>query len=181
MNRQRRETIIQEIEYWKRSRLLPEHYCDYLLALYTEGDARSHGRRWRSSLAAGLCLLLPAAALVIYFTELSFVLQTLLFALFLAACLFFCWRWRNKRELLHFPLIGSAWILLMASILEVDRYFSQANGCASSCRARKLCSLVCCRPPASPSLLFARRCQRGVACNRRHLVALRRVVAFSAT
>ena len=128
MNRQRRETIIQEIEYWKRSRLLPEHYCDYLLALYTEGDARSHGRRWRSSLAAGLCLLLPAVALVIYFTELSFVLQTLLFALFLAACLFFCWRWRNKRELLHFPLIGSAWILLVASILEVDRYFPRQTG-----------------------------------------------------
>ncbi|KFL17520.1 membrane protein [Geobacillus stearothermophilus] len=128
MNRQRRETIIQEIEYWKRSRLLPEHYCDYLLALYTEGDARSHGRRWRSSLAAGLCLLLPAAALVIYFTELSFVLQTLLCALFFAVCLFFCWRWRNERQLLHFPLIGSAWILLVASMLEVDRFFQGQAG-----------------------------------------------------
>ncbi|OKO91257.1 hypothetical protein RA955_03190 [Geobacillus proteiniphilus] len=128
MNRQRRETIIQEIKYWKRSRLLPEHYCDYLLALYTEGGARSRGRRWRSPLAAGLCLLLPAVALVIYFTELSFVLQTLLFALFLAVCLFFCWRWRNERELLHFPLIGSAWILLVAAIAGSEQYFPGQTG-----------------------------------------------------
>lgn len=182
MNRRRRETIIREIEYWKRSRLLPEHYCNYLLALYTEGDASLSPRRpLRSRLEASLCLLLPAAALAIYFTELSFVLQTLLCALFFAVCLFFCWRWRNERELLHFLLIGSAWILLVASMLEVDRFFPGASGCASRCRDRKLCSLVCSRPSASPSLLFARRCQRTAACSRRHLVALRRVVAFSAT
>lgn len=90
MNRRRRETIIREIEYWKRSRLLPEHYCNYLLALYTEGDASLSPRRpLRSRLEASLCLLLPAAALAIYFTELSFVLQTLLCALFsLFACFF---------------------------------------------------------------------------------------------
>ncbi|PJW15499.1 MULTISPECIES: hypothetical protein [unclassified Geobacillus] len=128
MNRQRRETIIQEIEYWKRSRLLPEHYCDYLLALYTEGDARSHGRRWRSSLAAGLCLLLPAAALVIYFTELSFVLQTLLLSLFLAACLLLVWRWRKERQLLHFPLIGSAWLLLVETVAVSSHYFPGQTG-----------------------------------------------------
>ncbi|MED3783408.1 hypothetical protein [Geobacillus stearothermophilus] len=129
MNRRRRETIIREIEYWKRSRLLPEHYCNYLLALYTEGDASLSPRRpLRSRLEASLCLLLPAVALAIYFTELSFVLQTLLCALFFAVCLFFCWRWRNERELLHFPLIGSAWILLVASMLEVDRFFQGQAG-----------------------------------------------------
>ncbi|WP_445612717.1 hypothetical protein [Geobacillus sp. YF-1] len=128
MNRQRREIIIREIEYWKRSRLLPEQYCDYLLALYTEGGVRPRGRQWRGSLAVALCLLLPAAALVIYFTELSFVLQTLLFALFLAICLFLGWRWRRERLLFHVPLIAGAWLLLVASVAGSERYFPGQGG-----------------------------------------------------
>ncbi|WP_440898184.1 hypothetical protein ACS127_15190 [Amphibacillus sp. Q70] len=38
MNGQRKATIINEIKYWKENRLLPDEYCDYLLALYTEGE-----------------------------------------------------------------------------------------------------------------------------------------------
>ncbi|AKM19715.1 hypothetical protein [Geobacillus stearothermophilus] len=129
MNRRRRETIIREIEYWKRSRLLPEHYCNYLLALYTEGDASLSPRRpLRSRLEASLCLLLPAAALAIYFTELSFVLQTLLLSLFLAACLLLVWRWRKERQLLHFPLIGSAWLLLVETVAVSSHYFPGQTG-----------------------------------------------------
>jgi len=37
MDQQRKATIIHEIKYWKDNHLLPEHYCDFLLALYTEG------------------------------------------------------------------------------------------------------------------------------------------------
>lgn len=37
MDQQRRATIIHEIKYWKDNHLLPSHYCDFLLALYTEG------------------------------------------------------------------------------------------------------------------------------------------------
>ncbi|AGT32820.1 membrane protein [Geobacillus genomosp. 3] len=128
MNRRRRETIIREIEYWKRSRLLPEQYCDYLLALYTEGDGRPRSRQRPGSLAAGLCLLLPAAALAIYFTELSFVLQTLLLSLFLSVCLLLVWRWRKERQLLHFPLIGSAWLLLMGTVAGSSYYFPGQSG-----------------------------------------------------
>lgn len=35
---QRKRTIIAEIENWRRNHLLPEHYCIFLLNLYTEGD-----------------------------------------------------------------------------------------------------------------------------------------------
>lgn len=34
---QRRKIIINEIENWRRNHLLPEHYCIFLLNLYTEG------------------------------------------------------------------------------------------------------------------------------------------------
>ncbi|MCM3710868.1 hypothetical protein [Sporosarcina luteola] len=38
MNVQRKKIIIAEINYWKQNKLLPEHYCDFLLTLYTQGD-----------------------------------------------------------------------------------------------------------------------------------------------
>ncbi|WP_409178295.1 hypothetical protein [Brevibacillus fortis] len=38
MDDQRKRTIIAEIENWRRNHLLPEHYCIFLLNLYTEGD-----------------------------------------------------------------------------------------------------------------------------------------------
>ena len=34
----RKDLIVNEIQLWKQANMLPEHYCDYLLALYTEGD-----------------------------------------------------------------------------------------------------------------------------------------------
>ena len=38
MNESRKQIIINEIIYWKKNRMLPEHYCDFLLALYTKGN-----------------------------------------------------------------------------------------------------------------------------------------------
>ncbi|MFC4388505.1 hypothetical protein ACFOZ1_11910 [Gracilibacillus marinus] len=38
MDAERKKVIINEIKYWKDHRLLPTHYCDFLLALYTEGQ-----------------------------------------------------------------------------------------------------------------------------------------------
>ncbi|SFL81603.1 hypothetical protein SAMN04487943_104128 [Gracilibacillus orientalis] len=38
MDEERKQTIINEINYWKKSQLLPNQYCDFLLALYTEGE-----------------------------------------------------------------------------------------------------------------------------------------------
>ncbi|MBM7543212.1 hypothetical protein [Amphibacillus cookii] len=40
MDEQRKKIIINEIKHWKNSQLLPGHFCDFLLALYTEGDVQ---------------------------------------------------------------------------------------------------------------------------------------------
>ena len=37
MDENRKQIIIKEIGYWKNNKLLPEQYCNFLLALYTEG------------------------------------------------------------------------------------------------------------------------------------------------
>ncbi|BAU27273.1 hypothetical protein DFP93_11335 [Aneurinibacillus soli] len=39
MNEQKKKIIIGEIEYWRRTHLLPGKYCDFLLNLYTEGES----------------------------------------------------------------------------------------------------------------------------------------------
>ncbi|TDF96722.1 hypothetical protein [Paenibacillus piri] len=33
---EKRKTIVREIEHWRRSKLLPEQYCDFLLRIYME-------------------------------------------------------------------------------------------------------------------------------------------------
>lgn len=34
----RKQIILSEIDFWKQNNMLPEHYCDYLFTLYTEGE-----------------------------------------------------------------------------------------------------------------------------------------------
>ena len=38
MSNQRKQIILNEITFWKQNKLLPEHYCDFLMTLYTEGN-----------------------------------------------------------------------------------------------------------------------------------------------
>ena len=38
MLNQRKQIIVNEITFWKKNKLLPEHYCDFLMTLYTEGN-----------------------------------------------------------------------------------------------------------------------------------------------
>ena len=38
MNVNRKQIIISEIKHWKQSKLLPGHYCDFLITLYAQGE-----------------------------------------------------------------------------------------------------------------------------------------------
>ncbi|EMT47117.1 hypothetical protein [Anoxybacillus flavithermus] len=131
MEQKRKEIIINEIKYWKQTRLLPEQYCDFLLALYTEGnrdDIEQPTRQvptWavRVTVAMiGICL--PLALLVIYFTELSFVLQTLILSLFVIICFIAVRFFVQNKMLTHMALIVGALSLLLLSIRVSDFYFS---------------------------------------------------------
>ncbi|WP_339228146.1 hypothetical protein NSQ77_00040 [Oceanobacillus sp. FSL K6-2867] len=84
--------IVKEIRYWKEHRLLPETYCDYLLALYTNGEAHSEEvdnkvktRQWTIINVIHLLLALlmvPFSLLVLYFTEFDSFLQLVILLLF---------------------------------------------------------------------------------------------------
>ncbi|WP_332646896.1 hypothetical protein [Lysinibacillus sp. 54212] len=38
MSNQRKQIIVNEILFWKKNKMLPDHYCDFLMTLYTEGN-----------------------------------------------------------------------------------------------------------------------------------------------
>src|SRR5699024_8319616 len=86
MDKKRKTTIVNEIRYWKENRLLPEKYCNYLLALYTEGtdaqtsnDINVKSKNHRNFIDLIFILInltiVPAIAVVIFFTELDFILS----------------------------------------------------------------------------------------------------------
>ncbi|MED3661541.1 hypothetical protein NST62_07305 [Ureibacillus sp. FSL K6-8385] len=77
MDDPKKEIILNEILFWKRHKLLPEHYCDFLMALYTEGEGvglqdqiRSGNSIWgkekRKRAAFSLLTMVLAAALLVF-------------------------------------------------------------------------------------------------------------------
>ena len=125
MNKQRKETIVQEIEYWKRNRLLPDQYCDYLLALYTEGEgveqsAKGKGKLFFIFFACLISLLVPITFLVIYFTELSIDLQMLPIIFFILLSLLGYYVFRKEHFFIHIPVITIALLVLLLSLKLVE-------------------------------------------------------------
>ncbi|RDI43991.1 hypothetical protein [Falsibacillus pallidus] len=95
MDSKRKEIIMNEIDFWKKNNMLPSHYCDFLLALYSEGNQSapmneegSHRgfkkkTAWKQAVFyLFLLIILAASVFVIYFTELSILLQTAILTFF---------------------------------------------------------------------------------------------------
>lgn len=38
MSNPKKQIILNEIMFWKQNKMLPEHYCDFLMTLYSEGN-----------------------------------------------------------------------------------------------------------------------------------------------
>ncbi|MBM7620293.1 hypothetical protein JOC95_002146 [Bacillus tianshenii] len=126
MDRQRKDTIIREIKYWKESRMLPEHYCDYLLALYTEGEGSNKREKAPKKnllhlfLAILIPMFVPITFLVIYFTELSIDLQMLPIIFFILLSLLGYYVFRKEHFFIHIPVITIALLVLLLSLKLVE-------------------------------------------------------------
>lgn len=48
MQEEKKETILNEIDFWKKNKLLPEHYCDFLTTLYTGGGEAEETSRTKT-------------------------------------------------------------------------------------------------------------------------------------
>lgn len=91
MQDQRKTIIVKEIAYWKENKMLPEHYCDYLLTLYTEGNGveeNTISKKRSGFLLSSLLFFsfIPITIFLLYFTELSFILQMAISLIFLIFC-----------------------------------------------------------------------------------------------
>lgn len=96
-----KKIILKEIEYWKKNKILPKHYCDFLTTLYTEGSEKySPNHPFTSRLKRNFPYILFAISILLsvamitflgyYFNDFSIQLQIALFCflLFLAGVIF---------------------------------------------------------------------------------------------
>jgi hypothetical protein len=118
MDEIRKQIIIKEIGYWKNNKLIPEQYCDFLLALYTEGiglNETNNRSKNRKKMFLWL-LVIPIIIFVIYFTELSLILQMAFAIVFIFIGIFLTFYLKRNGLLFHIPLIISTLLLLFVSV-----------------------------------------------------------------
>lgn len=126
MTEDRKLIIIKEIKHWKESHLLPSHYCDFLLALYTEGEPEpetvtdkpdSDQINLFSVVIMALNLfLLPITFFILYFTHLNVTMQVLVSFFILAVAFGFYVVSKKKLEL----YIIYAFTILLSIILLIS-------------------------------------------------------------
>ncbi|MDQ0156352.1 hypothetical protein [Robertmurraya andreesenii] len=126
MDNNRKKIIVNEIQYWKENRLLPEQYCNYLLALYTEGnqpeESTKKSKQRSSKKVQVLLLLIPIFVFLLYFTELSFDLQIALKGLLMLIGIFITYYFFKKGIQFQVSLVISALMLLLLSV-EITTHF----------------------------------------------------------
>ena len=79
MSLQRKQIIMNEIAFWKKNKLLPEHYCDFLLTLYAQGENQGEEQTENASMAV---LAKKQKYKVILYIVVGFLTALLLAALF---------------------------------------------------------------------------------------------------
>ncbi|KGP73168.1 hypothetical protein [Pontibacillus yanchengensis] len=125
MGNERKKVIVDEIQYWRAHQLLPKEYCDFLLALYTEGEGTVNNE-WKGApqkLTSNffqvflLLLLLPISFLVIYFTELSIPMQLSILIILLAFSYWSILRYKEKNSInIHIAMIVFLLILFLVTV-----------------------------------------------------------------
>ncbi|MYL33442.1 hypothetical protein GLW08_09080 [Pontibacillus yanchengensis] len=123
MGNERKKVIIDEIQYWRTHQLLPKEYCDFLLALYTEGEGADNSKGANRKLTSNfiqvflLLLLLPISFLVIYFTELSIPMQLSVLIILLTFSYWSIIRNKEKNSLnIHIAMIVFLLILFLVTV-----------------------------------------------------------------
>lgn len=78
MRKERKEIVIREIKHWRKSKLLPEHYCDFLLTLYMEGEGAEETSFFKKFTLIPLIMVYAMfllTVLIFYFTQFPLLLQ----------------------------------------------------------------------------------------------------------
>lgn len=129
----RKQIITKEIEFWKKNRLLPDHYCDFLLMLY-KGENDSNASRKKSKnlpsiiLTAIALTLFGISFIVFYFTDFSSIMQIALYTLTLAVITISAWYLKkNKFAVIHLFNMVLALLIFIGAIQLVEGFFPQSH------------------------------------------------------
>lgn len=133
MNETRKKIIIQEIKYWKQSKLLPEKYCDFLLTLYSGGEENITPIKKKRSVSLHIPLwiftvIFFTILFVNYFTEIPKGLQITLTAIAIVIFSFFLVRYIENALLFQLALVCLALLILTESVNVVNLLFPNSDG-----------------------------------------------------
>lgn len=122
MDLEKRKIIVNEIEKWRKSKLLPEHYCVFLLNLYTDSAANSteteskvgfttnvNWNIWIYIIIGGLAITFT----VLYFNVMPLYLQILACITFFTFCCYFGYRNQNHYILFSYMGYGTGAIFIL--------------------------------------------------------------------
>ncbi|GIP39626.1 hypothetical protein J31TS4_29060 [Paenibacillus sp. J31TS4] len=138
MEPDKRDYLIQEIRQWRRSKLLPEHYCDFLLNLYAaepeEKTASWHGltpAELRGMKGTSWFAIIGLIGIICYlgfhFTSFSQPMQTILLLAGSAIGLAFGYRFRARKSVLARIGFGLGALLVLYAGLD----YLQAQGASA--------------------------------------------------
>ncbi|AJO22575.1 hypothetical protein QQ991_12015 [Weizmannia coagulans] len=131
MDDKRKQIIVNEIKMWKETKMIPQEYCDFLLAIYTEGNEANTRKqngagksvKKQAAVSVFILALIAIAVFVIYFTELHFILQTMILTAFVGCLLFLGIHYANKEIFYPVFFVGAAIILLLLSVFLNEKVF----------------------------------------------------------
>ncbi|RXI99416.1 hypothetical protein DS745_14395 [Anaerobacillus alkaliphilus] len=131
----RKKIIINEIKYWKKCRLLPDHYCNFLLSLYTEGDQPEEINEKQTMrpfklmpflMTIFVLALFGLTFLVIYFTDFSSFLQTAVVIFLSIIILLLSIQMKHyDSRLVHLYILIAALMIFIATIHVTNAFFPE--------------------------------------------------------
>lgn len=124
MDQEKRKIILKEIDHWRRSRLLPEQYCDFLENLYkdqTEGSSSRPGFSLKTLIQQGSLKLWSLSFgiisffffIVFYFNVFPWGLQIAVTLMLSAACYGLAAHYRRDKALFSMSMAGLGSLLLL--------------------------------------------------------------------
>ncbi|QOS90144.1 hypothetical protein [Peribacillus sp. JNUCC41] len=122
MDEMRKKIIIQEINSWKESRMLPEQYCNYLLALYSQGEQppsksiKTESKK--NGIFSGMLIGVLFAFIVFlnYFTEIPIRMQMLMTTISILVFWLAVRRFIGRKIIFQMSLMGMVLSLLLLTI-----------------------------------------------------------------
>ena len=139
VSEQRKKIILNEIAFWKQNKLLPEHYCDFLITLYAQGEMEGqneqlaqHSILQKKKSKLPVFLLLGGGMLTTFIIASLFLGSNVVVPIVLAilAIIFFLvFAIRNKKSstIKTILLILTALILLAVSFKCWESYFPESS------------------------------------------------------